>query len=330
MKHIQITDRIYGNIIIDEPIVISLLQSPFLQRLKDIDQAGFFQPQIHHDKHTRFEHSVGVYYLLRIFQAPLEEQIAGLIHDVSHGVFSHCLDYALGGTHEGKQSHQDDIFEKFVINSDIPTILASYGFDSKLILDETRHPLKETSIPDLCADRLDYSLRSSSVYQHTPIKTIRDIVRNLTIRNNQWVFTDYLHAKIYAEIFYLLNIMFYSGLPSAIMFRTVGDVVSYALKKNYFSYDDLYKTDSYVLAIIKKRAKTDQDLSLLFSRMCNPKGITNNPDHYDCEVVCKSRIVDPYFLEGKNIKRLSKKYTKWKTVIQQELKPKRYFLKFSD
>ena len=88
----EYVDSVYGMIQIDDPAVRALIASPSLQRLKEIDQAGFLTPfRPEEDKITRFEHSVGVYVLLKLYGASLEEQVSGLIHDVSHTAFSHCV-----------------------------------------------------------------------------------------------------------------------------------------------------------------------------------------------------------------------------------------------
>lgn len=136
-------DVIYGKIKIKEPVILDLIKSPTLQRLKGISQGGhapiFFKilslpyskPKVY-----RFEHCLGVFSLLKIFNAPIEEQIAGLIHDVSHGVFSHSIDYTLKEGSEKNHSFQDEIFEKFVKNSEIPEILKKYEFNIEYILNE--------------------------------------------------------------------------------------------------------------------------------------------------------------------------------------------------
>ena len=38
----EYTDRIYGKVNIEEPVILELINSPALQRLKGIDQSGYF------------------------------------------------------------------------------------------------------------------------------------------------------------------------------------------------------------------------------------------------------------------------------------------------
>ena len=151
MKYI---DRVYGNFEIKEPVILELINSKTIQRLKDIDQAGYFEPHFPGTAHSRFEHSIGVYLLLKMYKAPIEEQIAGIIHDVSHSAFSHCIDYVLGAGSGKEHNHKDNIFDKFVRKSEIPEILKKHNLDLKYILDDENFPLKEKDLPDLCATEL--------------------------------------------------------------------------------------------------------------------------------------------------------------------------------
>src|SRR3989339_677686 len=130
-------DKVYGESEINEPVILELIDSGAFQRLKGISQAGYFTPFSPAGRATvtRFEHSLGVFLLLKKYGARIEEQIAGLIHDVSHSVFSHCIDYVLAGASGKEQDHQDNIFANFVKNSDILPILEKYNFDLDYILD---------------------------------------------------------------------------------------------------------------------------------------------------------------------------------------------------
>ena len=122
-------------------------------------------------------------------------------------------------------------------------------------------------MPDLCADRIDYSLRTAIVFKE--IENGQYFIDNLLTKKGQWIFRDFESAEKYAKLFLKLNTDYYSGLPSAVMFRTVGDYFRYALSKKYISETDLYTTDKIVLGKIESHIKTDSKLSLLFDRMNN-------------------------------------------------------------
>ncbi len=328
-------DRIYGEFKIEEPVILELISSKTLQRLKGIDQAGYpplyynpYSVPISELAHTRFEHSLGVYCLLRKFGASLEEQLAGLIHDVSHSVFSHCIDYVLDAGSEKEHSHQDNIFENFVKNSEIPSILKKYGINTDVILDKHNFSLLEKSLPDLCADRIDYSLRSGLIFKDINSGDLNLILGNLAVKNHNWVFKNFEYAKKYAELFFRMNSFYYAGLPSAVMFRTVGDTMRYALRAGYISENDLYTTDDEVLKKIKEKLGGDEKLRLLFERMNNQIKFQNDPKDYNAHVFCKSRVVDPFFEDNGAVKRVSGVDAGWKEILEREMPPKEYFIKF--
>ena len=170
-------DIIHGEVEISEPVILELIDSPSIQRLKGIDQAGYSEPYFPNTKHNRFEHSMGDYLLLRKYGAPIEEQINGLIHDVSHSAFSHCIDYVLASGSQKNHDLQDNIFVDFVLKTEIPSILRKYDFDIDYILDEKNFPLQERDLPDLCADRIDYSLRTAIVFKESEQEEVRNILK---------------------------------------------------------------------------------------------------------------------------------------------------------
>lgn len=327
-------DRVYGDFEIEEPVILELINSPTLQRLKEIDQAGprafWVNPdaETYEYDHSRFAHSVGVYLLLKKYNAPIEEQVAGLIHDVSHSAFSHCADYALSSGSEKEHSHQDSVFDYFVRKSEIPLILKKHGFDLEYILDDKNFSLKETVLPDLCADRIDYSLRTAVIFGEISFDEAQNILDSLTTENNKWIFKNFESAEKYAKLFQKLNNEYYSGLLSAAMFRATGDYLKYALEKKYISEKDLYETDAVVLSKIEKFLNEDEKLRSLSERMNRKVAFENSPNDYDASVFCKSRVVDPLCFQNGQIHRVSEIKPSWKEVLIEESKPKEYFLKF--
>lgn len=87
----NIADPIYGKMRIQKPVLIELLSAPSVIRLKNISQFGIPDQYYHLKNYSRFEHSVGVMILLRKLGASVEEQAAGLLHDVSVSAFSHII-----------------------------------------------------------------------------------------------------------------------------------------------------------------------------------------------------------------------------------------------
>lgn len=319
-------DVVYGNFEISEPVILDLINSPSMQRLKEIDQAGYFEPFFPGSKHSRFEHSIGVYLLLKKYGASIEEQISGLIHDVSHSAFSHCIDYVLDAGSGKEHNYQDNIFNEFVKKSEIPKIIKKYGFDLEYILDDSSFLLKERNLPDLCADRIDYSLRDAMAFKE--INNASYFIDNLTVIDSKWVFKDFESADKYSNLFLKMNTEYYSGISSAVMFLAIGDYLRYALLKKYISEADLYTTDNIVLNKIEPYIKIDERLSLLFDRLNNKIGFKNNPNDYDGMVFCKSRIIDLLCWHDDKIKRFSDIKANWHDVIKNESSPKEYFLKF--
>jgi len=110
----------------------------------------------------------------------------------------------------------------------------------------------------------------------------------------------------------------------------VGDYLKYALEKKYIDKDILYTTDNEVIEKINEHLEADSHLDLLWKRMNDSGGYENNPNDYDAEVYCKSRIIDPLCWHNGEIKRVSEVEPNWREVIQKEMEPKRHFLKFTD
>ena len=158
MRVIKINHKIYGNYTITEPVLIELINSKSLQRLKEICNGGaWFFHYTYKKQFTRYDHSIGVMLLLRKFNATLEEQIAGLLHDISHTAFSHVADFVFGRLQE--HDYQDSKLEKAFQVQGINKILRKHKINPKFILNEKNFSLLERNLPTLCADRLDYTFQ---------------------------------------------------------------------------------------------------------------------------------------------------------------------------
>lgn len=113
-------DPIHGFITIEHQVILDLLDTREVQRLRRIKQLGASQFTFHGAEHTRFSHSVGVYELARricdLFRRnyPVEREgkngwddrerlvtlCAALLHDLGHGPYSHTFESLFNTNHE--------------------------------------------------------------------------------------------------------------------------------------------------------------------------------------------------------------------------------------
>ena len=110
-----INDPVFGFINIPKGLIFDLVKHPLLQRLTRIKQVGLSSVVYPGAQHTRFQHSLGAFYLMQeaiqqlvakgnfIFDSEAEAvKAAILLHDIGHGPFSHVLEHSIvrGVSHE--------------------------------------------------------------------------------------------------------------------------------------------------------------------------------------------------------------------------------------
>ncbi|ATY65129.1 phosphoribosyl-aminoimidazole-succinocarboxamide synthase [Cordyceps militaris] len=173
---ILIRDEIYGEELVSEPVLVELLQSAEVQRLQGICQHGVtgflgITPRV-----TRLEHSVGAFILVRRVGAALDEQVAALLHDISHTTLSHVIDHALSKPGEG--SYHEVHKARYLKTTRLPDIVAKHGISQK-VFEEELFPLVEMPSPQLCADRLDYALRDAVSFGKLAMEDAQKVVSSL-------------------------------------------------------------------------------------------------------------------------------------------------------
>lgn len=110
-----ISDPVFGFIKVPRGLLLSIVRHPLFQRLTRIKQLGLTNVVYPGAQHTRFQHSLGAFFLTSeailsltlkgvfIFESEAEAvQAAILMHDIGHGPFSHVLENTLihGISHE--------------------------------------------------------------------------------------------------------------------------------------------------------------------------------------------------------------------------------------
>lgn len=308
-----INDKIYGKIKITEPVLLRLLKSPSVLRLKNISQFGIPDKYYHFKNYSRYEHSVGVMILLKELGATLEEQVAGLLHDVSVLAFSHIADWVFGAGNLGVENYHDEIHEKFVKKTEIPKILEKYDFVLNRILDEHNFPLLEKKAPDLCADRVDYALREFKDWLNP--KIVDNCIRGLVNYNGEIVFSNEKTAFDFAVNYLELQTQHWGGFQSMARYHLFSKALKIAIDKKILSEKDFYKDEPFML---RKFEKIKDKSALEILKILKDKElrgfVTNSLGK---KIVKKFRYTNPKVISDNKLVQLSELNPKFKKIIEE-------------
>ncbi|MCX6332292.1 MAG: HD domain-containing protein [Bacteroidetes bacterium] len=195
-----INDPVHGFITINDPLIAALVNHPFYQRLRRIQQMALAQMVYPGAVHTRLHHSLGAYHLMcnaiielkdkgiEITDAEAQAAKAAiLLHDIGHGPFSHALENVIlkGVTHEDlsllimnalNEDENEQLKGKLTLAIKIFTNQYPKTFLHQLISGQ------------LDVDRLDYLSRDSFFTGVSEgVIGYQRILKMLTVHNNELV-----------------------------------------------------------------------------------------------------------------------------------------------
>lgn len=243
----QIEDQIYGSFEL-QAVFQELIQSRLFQRLKGIHQGGaviIADPSI---SLTRYEHSIGVSLLINKLGGSLEEQLAGLLHDLSHTAFSHLVDYVLGYENE---DYHEQIFAAYLSDPEIVEILSRYGFDYRSFLDLEKFKLLDYPMPSLCADRIDYTLRDLYHLKKISREDIDWFVDGLVVEEGRIFVKSRRHANWFRIQFAYLNDSYFNGKDSQQASQFMSSTVKQYYQSGLIQKADFGLTDLQFIAKIE-------------------------------------------------------------------------------
>lgn len=300
----QYKDRIYGKTTITSPLLVELINSEPLQRLKGIAQFGVPDEYYHIKGYDRFEHSVGVMLLLKKLGASEEEQVAGLLHDVSHTAFSHMIDWVLGSGLT--EDFQDNQHKNIILTPGMSKVLKRYSYSPEKIADHHNYKLLETDIPNLCADRIDYAIREF------PENTVYRCINALTVKDGKIVFKDKENTLLFAENFLIRQKIHWGGFEAVSRYHIFSIVLKKALDKKIIKMNDFWKDDRF---IIDKLTQTEDCEIQQLLTVLRKKSLSHFPKS-NKTVVKKFRYVNPEFISGGKLIRLSEADEEFKKLLE--------------
>ncbi|MFJ7753535.1 HD domain-containing protein [Peribacillus muralis] len=294
-----VSDSLYGQHDIGGVLEELMLSKP-VQRLKGVHQGGASYLVNETWNVTRYDHSVGVMLLIRKLGGSLEEQMAGLLHDVSHTAFSHVIDFVLDCKEE---DHHEKIFEQIIMNSEIPFILKRYGYQYETIFDSEWN-LLERPAPELCVDRVDYTLRDMYHYGNISLESVRDFLEHIIIVDGIMCLDDLEAAEWFVKTYYGEVIDFFMDPLNIYGYDALAKALKWALEKKWISLDDLLGEDEEVMLLL--HSIEEDDLKNLLKRIRGDVMLCEVQSDYDLHRKTKVRLIDPSVMLGNRLVRTSK------------------------
>jgi HD superfamily phosphohydrolase len=180
----RIYDPLYGQIALQSDYA-AIVNSSYFRRLQHLRQLGVCYLSFPGGNHTRFEHSLGAYYLASLVAKTVSEdtqlskaerttltallQLGALCHDIGHGPFSHMTENALNGL--GYTVTHEEVGAAILSNKLTRELepFASHGISPQMLAQMLTHQggnalvqcASEMVSSDLDLDRLDYLHRDS-------------------------------------------------------------------------------------------------------------------------------------------------------------------------
>ncbi len=286
VKSLRWTDRVYGPCLIDDPLLLDIISSPSFQRLKRIRQAGPSALVYRFKTVTRYDHSLGVHILLARLGADRREQVAGLLHDISHTAFSHAVDFVYDSE---EQDHHEQIKPRVLHQSDLAGPLQALGYQPEEFYDDSIYPLLERPLPWLCADRLDYFLRDSLAGGVSTPDSVELTLADLVVIDHLIAFAHRDIARDTAHRFAAMNRDYWASPAESYIYNEFADALREGLRLGLINDDALLTDDNTVLALLHKSRSPLIAAKLRNIEQFQPQALRG----FEPRVVPKERWIDP-------------------------------------
>jgi HD superfamily phosphohydrolase len=306
-KLMRVEDQVYGEVEICNPLLLELLHSPSIVRLQGIQQYGIPIQYFPSAGFTRYEHSIGTMILLKRLGAEIVEQAAGLLHDISHTAFSHVTDYVWND-----EKAQDERHREYFLSSEVPLILAKYGIHPEHVADIDLHPLLERETPDLCADRVDYTLRELAL---GPRKTlIPAYLESIRVVDGKIVFADFSSAREFARDYLYMHSLKWAGVEKTVRQYIFAETLKAALACKALKVADLFENDEHALRKLHS-CQHPKVRALLDILACKLK-LETNAESPDLVLSRRQRHIDPEFIHKDGLCRVSRRSPMYRKMLE--------------
>ncbi|MEK3888552.1 HD domain-containing protein [Bacillus sp. FSL K6-3431] len=281
-------DPVHRYVHIRDKVIWDLIGTKEFQRLRRIKQLGTTYLTFHGAEHSRFNHSLGVYEIVRrivddVFKGRPEwnedERLlslcAALLHDLGHGPFSHSFEKVYNLDHE--QFTKKIILGETEVNAVLQKVHVDFPQKVAEVIGKTYHDKLVVSLisSQIDADRMDYLQRDAYFtgvsYGHFDMERILRVMRP---REDQVVFkSSGMHA---VEDYIMSRYQMYWQVYFHPVTRSAEVILTKILQRAKALYEDSYSfkyEPSHFVSLFEKKVtlsdylKLDESVILYYFQM---------------------------------------------------------------
>lgn len=278
--------------------LLDFMNTDVLQRLKDIGmncgvEYTSFPLFKRCRSYSRYDHSVGVALIVWHFTGNIQQSVAGLLHDIATPVFAHTIDF-LNNDHLLQQSTENETETMIRQSLELKELLEKYHLSFDDVSDYHRYPLADNEMPQLTADRLEYSLGNMYNYGFVTIEKIKHYYDHIYVNDtkDELVFNDLLSAADFTRQVFENSYVYISDEDRWAM-ETLAQILKAALQEGVIKKADLYTTEKKVIAQLKSHFQYD----LLWQQYCQSHQVIRCQNGMKIEA--KKRYIMPKYHDTK-------------------------------
>ncbi len=329
----EINDPIHGLIGLTEVEKGIIDSEPYqrLRRIKQLSGGHFVYPTA---EHTRFGHCIGAMYLAGLTGSRLlpllglgddvlqDIRIAGLLHDLGHGPFSHVFEEALI---ENRGMNHEDVTEWMIKKSAVGDIMEKGGISKKRIADLVRGRrvknfdgvISGIVAGQVDADKMDYLIRDSFYCGvNYGLVDIHRLIRSLDVSKEKTLEFDLaargaLEAFLVARYEMFLNVYYHKAVRSVeVMLVNLMHAADKTLNLTSFSTPDefLVLDDVSLISQIRQIDRTESEeakeavriVNLLDSRVLYKSAfekVLHTEDRFVSKILTKKKVRESIQIE---------------------------------
>jgi hypothetical protein len=181
---------------------------------------------------------------------------------------------------------------KFIKSKKLAPMLKKFGLkENDLDIENAEYKCLEQSLPEICADRLEYNIHTGIILNLISKQDAKEIIDNIRFENERWFFTNEKIAKKFADISLYCTQNFWGALWNTRANKHLARAIIRAVEIGNLTDEDLFTTD---IAVLKKLKSSNDEYIKLCLQHCDEPLLEIKEKSYEIQKFKpKFRGIDP-------------------------------------